>query len=53
MINFVECARPSRIIFLKNGYKRCFESSQITLAFSVCTNFSGNSLEVVRCAIQR
>ena len=53
MINFVECARPSRIIFLKNGYKRCFESSQIALAFSVCTNFSRNSLEVVRCAIQR
>ena len=53
MINFVECARPSRIIFLKNGYKRCFESSQIALAFSVCTNFSRNSLEVVRFAIQR
>ena len=53
MINFVECARPSCIIFLKNGYKRCFESSQIALAFSVFTNFSRNSLEVVRCAIQR
>ena len=53
MINFVECARPSRIIFLKNGNKRCFESSQIALTFSVCTNFSQNSLEVVRFAIQR
>ena len=52
-INFVECALPWRIIFLKNGYKRCFESSQIALAFSVCTNFSRNSLEVVRFAIQR
>ena len=53
MINFVECARPSPIIFLKNGFKRCFESSQIALAFSVCTNFLRNSLEVVRFAIQR
>ena len=53
MINFVECAWPSRIIFVKNRYKRCFESSQIALAFSMCTNFSRNSLEVVQFAIQR